>query len=498
MPANERADSKVGENLRVLVVDDSPSVRARVVDKLRSLGFQITQASSGEEALAQSLNETFDLVVSDIQMGSVTGVQLCRVLRSDPGTADLPIVLLTASTEARTRFWGRNAGANVYLAKQRMDEELIPAITELMKGREARRGLRPHHTGTPLERVSAVLDRNLFDVVVASEVRRLMDHVHERVDFGERALQLAAEVIGAPYLVLQLLGPGGPTYSVHARGPWPSEEDTAGLAALAIPEKNVANTHTKVEATRRFPTGETVIGGRPRVCEIRVRDEKLGELRVFGGTSEIAEADIESAELVASSLGIVIKSLFLMEETQLLALTDGLTGLYNRRHATLRLAEEIDRARRNKSGLCVAMCDVDHFKAINDEYGHGAGDRVLQQMGKSLKAYVRSNDIVARWGGEEFLVIFSDIKLTAARIVAERLRGRLAQTPEVEDGPAQITVSIGLAMLDDKVTAEQLIEQADQALYRAKARGRNRVEMADEARARIHTGPGTGTDTATG
>jgi diguanylate cyclase (GGDEF)-like protein len=177
-----------------------------------------------------------------------------------------------------------------------------------------------------------------------------------------------------------------------------------------------------------------------------------------------------------------VKSLFLVEETQLLALTDGLTGLYNRRHASKRLEEEIARARRNNTGLCVAMCDVDHFKAINDEFGHSAGDGVLQQIANSLTEYVRRNDIVSRWGGEEFLVIFSEIKLTAARIVAERLRGRLATTPQVEDGPEQITVSIGLAMLHKGVTADALIEQADQALYRAKARGRNRVEVAGEER----------------
>jgi len=130
----------------------------------------------------------------------------------------------------------------------------------------------------------------------------------------------------------------------------------------------------------------------------------------------------------------------------------------------------------------VAMCDVDHFKAINDEFGHSAGDRVLQQIANSLTEYVRRNDIVSRWGGEEFLVIFSEIKLTAARIVAERLRGRLASTPQVEDGPEKISVSIGLAMLRQGVTADALIEQADQALYRAKARGRNRVEVAGEER----------------
>ena len=478
---------KLTESFRVLVVDDSPAIRGRVVKTLETLGFVITEASSGEEALALTLNETYDLVVSDIQMGTITGVQLCRVLRSDPGTADMAIVLLTAAQEAKTRFWGRNAGADVYLAKELMDDQLEDAIRGLMQGRTRRGSMLPQRVGTPLERVSAVLDQHLFDVVVASEVRRLMDHVHDRIQFGEKALELAAEVIGCPYLVLELLGPGGPTYSVRARGPWPEGKPTAGLAALAIPEEHVSETHTAVEQDSKWGEGEIVVGGRPNVCEIRVREEKLGALQIFGGGTALAEADIESAQLVANALGVVVKSLFLVEETQLLALTDGLTGLYNRRHASKRLEEEIARARRNSTGLCVAMCDVDHFKAINDEFGHGAGDRVLQQIATSLNEYVRRNDIVARWGGEEFLVIFSEIKLTAARIVAERLRGRLANTPQVDGGPEKITVSVGLAMLGEGTDAEALIEQADQALYRAKARGRNRVEVAGEGRRRTES-----------
>jgi two-component system cell cycle response regulator len=464
------------------VVDDSASIRRRVVQKLETMGFQITEAISGEEALALTLEQTFDLVVSDIEMGAITGVQLCRVFRGDPGMADVAFVLLTAAQEAKTRFWGRNAGADVYLAKEDMDEQLLPAIEKLMKGRVPRDSVRPELTGTPLERVSAVLDHHLFDVVVQSEVRRLMNHVHNRVEFGEKVLELAAEVIGCPYFVLHLLGPGGPTYSVRARGPWPMGDAKPGLAALGIPEQSSGATQTTVAAEPRFGSGRNVVAGRPHVHEIRVRDEVLGSLQLFSGVNSCASADLRSAGLIADALGVVVKSLFLVEQTQLLALTDSLTGLYNRRHASKRLEEEIARARRNNSGLCVAMCDVDHFKAINDEFGHGAGDRVLQQIARSLTEYVRRNDIVARWGGEEFLVIFSEIKLTAARIVAERLRGRLANTPQVEGGPEHISVSIGLAMLGPDVTADVLIERADQALYRAKARGRNRVEVAGEER----------------
>jgi two-component system cell cycle response regulator len=463
-------------------VDDSPSVRRRVVEKLETRGFEIVEASSGEEALDLTLGNTFDLVVSDIEMEAITGVQLCRVFRGDPAMADIAFVLLTAAEAIQTRFWGRKAGADVYLGKEDMEEKLLPAIDELMKGRTRRDSRPPELTGTPLARVSAVLDHHLFEVVVQSEVRRLMNYVNDRLEFGERVLSLASEVIGCPYLVLELLGPGGPTYSIRARGPWPKGDAMPGLAALSIPESSLASAKTTVEPDPKFGEGEHVVGGRATSFDIRVGDEKLGSLKVYGGPQVSGDADLRSTELVADALGVVVKSLFLIEETRQLALTDGLTGLYNRRHATKRLEEEIARARRNNKGLCVAMCDVDHFKAINDEFGHGAGDRVLQQIATSLTEYVRRNDIVSRWGGEEFLVIFSEIKLTAARIVAERLRGRLANTPQVEGGPESISVSIGLSMLRPGVTADALIEQADQALYRAKARGRNRVEVAGEER----------------
>jgi len=482
MPLKSRQGSGAPEQFRVLVVDDSSSIRRLVVDKLATMGFDITEASSGEEALDLTLDHTFDLVVSDVEMDAITGVQFCRVLRGDPAMADIAFMLLTAADGAHTRFWGRNAGADVYLSKEEMDEKLLPAVEELMKGRTPRASRIPELNGTPLERVSAVLDHHLFEVVVQSEVRRLMNYVNDRIEFGEHVLALAAEVIGCPYLVLHLLGPGGPTYSIRARGPWPEDDGLPGLAALGIPEKSLGAVCTTVERDPKFGSGHDVLGGPSQIHDIRVGEERLGTLQVFGGATICGDGDMRNAALIADALGVVVKSLFLIEETRLLALTDGLTGLYNRRHATKRLEEEIARARRNNTGLCVAMCDVDHFKAINDEFGHGAGDRVLQQIAASLTEYVRRNDIVARWGGEEFLVIFSEIKLTAARIVAERLRGRLASAPQVDDGPEQISVSIGLSMLRPGVSADALIEEADQALYRAKARGRNRVEVAGEER----------------
>ena len=143
MPSKSGQGSKAPETFRVLVVDDSPSIRRLVVQKLETLNFHITEASSGEEALELTLDQTFDLVVSDIEMGAITGVQLCRVFRGDPAMADIAFVLLTAAKETRTRFWGRNAGADVYLAKEDMDEQLLPTVEKLMADRVPRDSTRP-------------------------------------------------------------------------------------------------------------------------------------------------------------------------------------------------------------------------------------------------------------------------------------------------------------------------------------------------------------------
>lgn len=461
----------------ILVVEDSPSIRRRVQHELEEAGYRVSTANTGEEALTRTLEQSFDLVVSDIEMGAITGVQLCRVLRSDPGTSHLPIVLLTAAKDSKTRFWGRNAGADIYLNKENMQDELVDAVAELLDKHPDRASIHPQITGTPLERLSRVLDRNLFEAVVQSEVRRFMDHVHDRKEFAARALSLIADVTDSPYLMLVLHGPGGPTYTVHARGVWPKDDPGAGFLGVGIPKDDFARVETIIEPSDRFRSSEFSPGA-PLKRRISVRGEALGELVVFSGAKQFATSDAGTAELFAESLGVVLKSMFLMEETQLLALTDGLTGLYNRRHAAERLDQEISRSLRGRSGLCVALIDIDHFKAINDEYGHGAGDRVLREIAKTLMEFVRLSDVVARWGGEEFLVVFPDTQLAAARVVAERLRARLANMDAVADGPDQVTASIGLATLVEEMDAHALVELADQALYRAKARGRNRVEVA--------------------
>jgi diguanylate cyclase (GGDEF)-like protein len=163
-----------------------------------------------------------------------------------------------------------------------------------------------------------------------------------------------------------------------------------------------------------------------------------------------------------------------MQQIAALATRDALTGLSNRRQIDLDLEVAVEQARRQGSPLCVAVVDVDHFKAVNDRYGHSVGDEVLTRVAACLAGSVRAGDHVGRFGGEEFLLVLPTT-LALARPLVERLRARLEALPALPAGGQPVTASFGLAAWRGDESAADLVRRADQALYRAKDAGRNRV-----------------------
>ncbi len=160
-----------------------------------------------------------------------------------------------------------------------------------------------------------------------------------------------------------------------------------------------------------------------------------------------------------------------------LASHDELTGLLNRRAGMARLEEEIERSLRQGTPLCVAICDLDHFKQINDRYGHATGDEVLKGVAELMQGDLRRYDILARMGGEEFLLILPGVTLEQARLGIERLRRRV-EGARLSRAKLDMTLSAGLASLEADEASHVLIERADRALYRAKQEGRNRSLVA--------------------
>ncbi len=220
---------------------------------------------------------------------------------------------------------------------------------------------------------------------------------------------------------------------------------------------------------------------------ILAQGEALGILHFQASDEEptLADSELSFKTTFAGQVGLSVANIRLREALRAQSIRDALTGLYNRRYLTEMLEREIRRAVRADQPLGVLMLDLDHFKKFNDTYGHDAGDTVLRETGAFLTKSVRAEDIVCRFGGEEFVVILpmADLQVTQAR--AERIRSRLRELAVLHQGQSlgMITVSVGVAVLPQHgANPQELFEAADAALYRAKREGRDRVVVAEKAR----------------
>jgi diguanylate cyclase (GGDEF)-like protein len=193
------------------------------------------------------------------------------------------------------------------------------------------------------------------------------------------------------------------------------------------------------------------------------------------------DGDLQSLESVADICATAIQNAHYVERVKQLAYLDGLTGIFNRRFFELRILEEIERARRYSTAMAVIMADIDHFKRLNDEFGHVLGDEVLRQVSSLFQQQVRRIDVVCRYGGEEFAILLTQASSENALLIAEKLRKTVAgwQFPGV---PCTVTISTGVAALPEHgTTRDALVKAADAALYTAKQSGRNRVCLGNKA-----------------
>ncbi len=190
-----------------------------------------------------------------------------------------------------------------------------------------------------------------------------------------------------------------------------------------------------------------------------------------------AAEHIEAASVVADSLAIAIQQAQLSEQVHLLAITDGLTGLYNRRHFFELGGQEFKRAKRYRRTLAAIMLDIDRFKRVNDTHGHATGDEVLQTVAARCQRTLRDIDILGRYGGEEFAILLPETDLEAGERVAERLRRTIGEDPIKTRGQIlSVTISLGVAqLLPETASLAELLDCADAGMYRAKQAGRNRV-----------------------
>ena len=205
------------------------------------------------------------------------------------------------------------------------------------------------------------------------------------------------------------------------------------------------------------------------------------EKKVFGFLA-VREMDVHGQEkfsILAHQFALALRRIQLYEQVEQIAITDGLTELFNRRYFLQRLQEEFQRSQLRKIKMSVLMIDVDYFKKINDGFGHLTGDQVLRQIAVIIKENIREIDIASRYGGEEFCILLPDTDKEGSRWAAERICSAVAKSPlRAYDTNVSVTVSIGVSTFPkDAASATDMIEHADKALYKAKELGRNRVQL---------------------
>lgn len=438
---------------RILIVDDMAVNRIVLRVKLGRAYYATTATEDGASALAALQAQRPDLVLLDIDLPDMSGLDVLATIRRDSALQDLPVVIVTASTDRATRLAALSAGADDILTKP-VDEALLLARIRSLLRRDASG---PASADTPLWDMAdppANFDRPGLIAVVTRRAD-LCQHLGRELArrTGHRVTPLSREDV--------LTRSDGPAlrpevFVFH-------HDSSADLHFVSELRSRPASAHSGVvllcdgaeQAAMAFDLGAD------EVVPVRVDPEELA-LRV--------KALIRRTRTAESRRVSVRDSLRL-------AVIDPLTGLYNRRYALSELGHIAERARATATPFAVLLIDLDRFKSVNDRFGHGAGDMALTEVATRLAANLRPGDMLARIGGEEFLLALPGLDLGQARHLAERLCAAV-QALEIrlaETGLLRVTVSIGLATGTGFEPIDTLIDSADRALFTAKSRGRNRV-----------------------
>src|SRR5438477_98950 len=476
-----------GPPAKILVADDDQSLLRTLTWILKEHGYNVVAVPGGEGLLTKLEEERPQLLLLDIMMPKVDGLQLLERLKSDERYRDLPVLMVSSMPPEEATVKALGLGAADFIAKPFRVRELLARVeAHLRVGQalgQAREEARSRAAMVDiLHEVTDSLKPDEIYHILARRVARVLNiskcsMVHAKPGDRMGVVVAAYENPMLRNLEIEL-----------AR--YPEIEAALANGRLVLVRDVATDPLYEKERMRWEREGIKVPTRSAAALPFNMRDRQVGVffLRTTGDDPPLTPADAQFAESVIKSAVAAIEKAYDFESAvsdkqrlEKLASTDALTGCMNRRALADALAGELDRARRYNLALTIMLADLDRFKSINDTRGHIAGDSVLRHVGELLRREARSVDLVARYGGEEFVVVMPETSTQGAAIFAERLRRRFMARDFADPGddPVRVTISIGLAAFpDDRVHgADNFISLADQALYRAKNEGRNLVRQ---------------------
>ena len=485
---------------RILVADDDPAILQTISWVLKEHGYDVVAAQGGQALFEQLEARLPDLVLLDVIMPDADGYQVLERIKQDDRWRDLPVLMVSSLPPEEATVKTLGLGAADFIRKPFRVRELLARIQAQLRVRAVIRSAREALQTTEEELLRAREE--------AESRRKLVDILHEVTgdlsadEIYHILARRVARALSISHCSVVLARPG----------------DRTGIVATAFENPALRNLEIQID---RYPEIRAALDhGRavliedvktsPLYAEIRKQWEAEGrhviirsvialpftlEHRLQAGVfflrrtedePKLTQEDVEFADAVIKAAVASIQRAQVIETAkeenarlEALAHTDPLTQVLNRRALTQRLASELDRARRYEGVIALLMIDLDHFKRINDTYGHLVGDDVLRELAGILTSAIRSVDMVARYGGEEFVVVLPETGAEGAIAFAERIRERI-EGHGFRSGDRltlRLTTSIGVATFPSSrvESVEDIFSRADAALYRAKAEGRNRV-----------------------
>lgn len=450
---------------RILVVDDIPANVKLLEARLTAEYFDVVTAVDGFEALEICDRDAIDIVLLDVMMPGMDGFEVCRRLKSDPGTSHIPIVMVTALDRASDRIAGLEAGADDFLTKPVKDLQLLSRVRSLVRLKSLTDELRLRASTTRSIGIQEMLGRRLPEIFELPSVL-LIDENPASAERTAGMIRNACDVETA----------SGVNEGVFLAMDRSLDCILISTRATNFDPLRLCSQLQSFDRTRYVP-----------IILIADEGEETRIMRAFElGAHDYVMRPVDRQELTARIRTQVRRKMYndqlrvSVAETIEMAVIDGLTGLHNRRYMDSHIETLFQRAVTRRRPLSIMITDLDRFKNINDTYGHEGGDQVLKEFARRIRANVRGMDLVCRFGGEEFVVIMPDTEPHIAERVAERVRQDIEKQPFPLSGTSvAVTVSIGVASVNygaDSVS--ELMRRADSALYRAKNSGRNRVVSA--------------------
>jgi len=461
---------------KILLVDDELFFRTILKDGLKDR-YEIIEAENGEEGITLALECKPDLIILDVEMPVMSGLEACKVLKEKAATRKIPLIMFTALSKKSDIVRGLQAGADDYVSKPVSLPEVLARVDAHLRATD----------------YYAELEHN--DLLFLLQLSEKISAVRNPMTVLQLIVEKMSNIIDVARCSIISVNENG-SATVRASSDFQGNEEL-GIDVWRYPEIQKSLKTKQVVVVNDMKNDPIMTPVREQIEDLHYnsiivvpvikKESVIGTFLLSTASSNshgITERVSKICQLVANISANALENAILFrsmkttsEYFEEMAIRDSLTLLYNHRQFYNRLEEEFSRAKRYKTPLSLVFFDLDEFKFINDNCGHLIGDKILCQIGKIMKNVARESDVAARYGGDEFAILLPNTTQKGALDLANRLRTIIREHSFEGLRGGQVTISVGLSTFenDNIQSFDQFVRRADEAMYKAKSLGKNQI-----------------------